>query len=616
MGKPSSSSKKKRSKNPSKTRARKRGRSESKRYKSTASHRRDYQISSDDDCDSRSLVSKSSSSSEDDYVSRRSRSHVRKDVKSSRSRSRVRKDVKTSKRKRNRRRSSSNESCRETSPVRRQKRSKKNVNFEARKKMQKKKFRRDGSTSSMSNDSCSCSDCQCESSSSDESKIERHAGRSKRKEKSKRKLGRIKGGSKRKIYRSRSCSTGSGFSGSTDYQDEKNWTAENNSRRLRSVITFPKEDKEGREFVKIDNNEEMVYDHDDYPSCKSNDSNDGGSKKDLPHSSCVESEKKNAIDDGKIEETMVSSNQTFDVTGGRKDDEAHYYRSIHSPDRIGTTDAVNERNNEALNSVGNASADDLESVLRQRALENLKKFRGGLQTIAKTPIDEKIQSASIPIVKAELRQTNAPDDQGAKVNAALKSVAVGSATVLRRDTAHSSENEEKNSDRFNAGNESGSAKQDSALVTDHTIEKASTASAVTNKPKLATSDLRKVSSNVNSPHKRVNVSGNPPGEKMVIESGAVNCASETVQAVNIQSVKNNGDTFNKASGSASVLPSPSLEPVAGNVISNNLQEQTTEGSQLERKTMSVMRGGEMVEVSYKVYIPKKTPALARRPLKR
>ncbi|KAF9611460.1 hypothetical protein IFM89_032430 [Coptis chinensis] len=40
------------------------------------------------------------------------------------------------------------------------------------------------------------------------------------------------------------------------------------------------------------------------------------------------------------------------------------------------------------------------------------------------------------------------------------------------------------------------------------------------------------------------------------------------------------------------------------------------GSEFEQKTMSVMRGGEMVQVSYKVYIPKKTPALAKRQLKR
>ncbi|KAF5730694.1 protein yippee-like [Tripterygium wilfordii] len=130
---------------------------------------------------------------------------------------------------------------------------------------------------------------------------------------------------------------------------------------------------------------------------------------------------------------------------------------------------VLERNNEALNSVGNASADDLESVLRQRALENLKKFRGGIETNANTPIDEIILSASIPVAKPEICQAKSPEDQGAKVNAGLESVVVGSENALRRDTAHPSQNEE-NLYRYIGGNESGSAKQDAALVTDSTIE--------------------------------------------------------------------------------------------------------------------------------------------------
>uniref|UniRef100_A0A0A9F867 Uncharacterized protein n=1 Tax=Arundo donax TaxID=35708 RepID=A0A0A9F867_ARUDO len=41
-----------------------------------------------------------------------------------------------------------------------------------------------------------------------------------------------------------------------------------------------------------------------------------------------------------------------------------------------------------------------------------------------------------------------------------------------------------------------------------------------------------------------------------------------------------------------------------------------DGSQFQKKTFSRMHDGETVEVSYKVYIPKKTPALARRKLQR
>ncbi|EPS60612.1 hypothetical protein M569_14190 [Genlisea aurea] len=44
-------------------------------------------------------------------------------------------------------------------------------------------------------------------------------------------------------------------------------------------------------------------------------------------------------------------------------------------------------------------------------------------------------------------------------------------------------------------------------------------------------------------------------------------------------------------------------------------DKAKDGSQFQEKTMAVMRGGEMVEVSYKVYIPKNARSLGRRQLK-
>ncbi|KAL0353780.1 UNVERIFIED_CONTAM: hypothetical protein Sangu_0959300 [Sesamum angustifolium] len=57
-------------------------------------------------------------------------------------------------------------------------------------------------------------------------------------------------------------------------------------------------------------------------------------------------------------------------------------------------------------------------------------------------------------------------------------------------------------------------------------------------------------------------------------------------------------------------------PISGERSLEDKKDEAKDGSQFEQKTMSVMRGGEMVQVSYKVYIPKKTPALARRQLRR
>ncbi|KAL6647641.1 hypothetical protein ACP70R_015078 [Stipagrostis hirtigluma subsp. patula] len=56
-----------------------------------------------------------------------------------------------------------------------------------------------------------------------------------------------------------------------------------------------------------------------------------------------------------------------------------------------------------------------------------------------------------------------------------------------------------------------------------------------------------------------------------------------------------------------------LSPAEG---TNEARIEDKDGSQFQKKTFSRMHDGETVEVSYKVYIPKKTPALARRKLQR
>ncbi|ERN16720.1 hypothetical protein AMTRI_Chr02g215330 [Amborella trichopoda] len=58
------------------------------------------------------------------------------------------------------------------------------------------------------------------------------------------------------------------------------------------------------------------------------------------------------------------------------------------------------------------------------------------------------------------------------------------------------------------------------------------------------------------------------------------------------------------------------DPAMNKTELDNSKGRTIDSSQFEQKTMSVMRGGEMVQVSYKVYIPKRPSALARRQLQR
>ena len=222
-------------------------------------------------------MSVSSSSSEDDYRSRRSCSSNRKDVKGGK--------------KRARRRSSSRESSEVSPRVKKRKGWRRDVDYQKRKRTvkKKKKSRRDVSVSSRS-----CSTCR---SGSDEIGYEKRTGRSERKEKGGRRLDKVKRGSKKSRDRSRSCSSGSRYNGGSDHPIEERVMEESNSRRLKSVITVVKQENESGGELNTDEPKEEVYDYDDYPSCRSNDSNDGCSRRELPQHSHVVSDTKRPLDD-------------------------------------------------------------------------------------------------------------------------------------------------------------------------------------------------------------------------------------------------------------------------------------------------------------------------------
>jgi hypothetical protein len=59
----------------------------------------------------------------------------------------------------------------------------------------------------------------------------------------------------------------------------------------------------------------------------------------------------------------------------------------------------------------------------------------------------------------------------------------------------------------------------------------------------------------------------------------------------------NDDRANDSFVSDPAEPSSCLRPAAGDFSLNESQDEGKEGTQLEQKTMSVMRGGEMVQVS-------------------
>nr|POE89178.1 hypothetical protein CFP56_59772 [Quercus suber] len=611
MGKSSSSSKKKRSKNSSQGRTRKGSKSRRvKKYnKSKKLRHRDDSLSSEED-DSKISVSVSCSSSEDDYKSRRARSRTRKDLKGSKKRAHRRSYSSESgeeNKKRTRGHSRRRESSEESTRVRKKIGSKRKESSEDGRKTHKKKPRREASS------------------------IE-----------------------------------------SYKYPSEEKKTGVNNSKRLRSVITVMEEENEDRVSNKDEYKEEIVYDNDDYPSCRSNDSNDGGYKRELDHQSNVAAAKKMRVDNEKVEEPVISNIRISELTESGKDIENQYNGCNPSSSGVGRNDGVKGKVAEVS---GHVNGDNMESILRQRALENLIKFRGGLQTNANTPASKKDKNdddvKQPSTAEAELVQINLPKEDGAKIvgtnppqeddaklKGATKEVRENRVPALRRDGAkivgtkspkeHDAKlqgatgegreirvpalrrlsnfllrNDEKIPDGKDVGHKSGSAQQEypcaphQVAIAEKPHENVNSAvGSVIARPKLVTPLARKNSFKTHSTLKQTPTSGESHLANVLVAGKTLGkSAAEPAQTVSPSS-NNSDEDIKKASGSAAPKSSSSGNSILAENSSNKPQEEVTEGSQFEQKTMTVMRGGEMVQVSYKVYIPKKASALARRQLKR
>ncbi|KAK7244235.1 hypothetical protein RIF29_39054 [Crotalaria pallida] len=668
MGKSSASLKKKRSKKSSKVKVS--SKKKSGKHKSKKVPRREVSLSSSDYDDSKSVDTSASSSSEDSHRRKRERSRTRKDMKG--------------RKKKVRRRSYSPDSSEDSLYTRKRKKAKKNE-YEVEKKpyRKKKKIRREASVSSRSRGSRSCSTCQGGNASSDDDhQYERHRGRSERKDKAKRRLERERSGTeKSRRYRTRSCSPCSPCSERFDEGTEDKYVGENHSRRLRSVITVTREAEESGELYRNETNEVIVDDH-DYP-CRSNDSNEGDTKRESDHHILPSSEERL-----RVEDEMEDESADFNFVEPKTVDRSYNDRSNLQAYGAGSGDSMQNETNET--SGDNLDSDDLESILRQKALENLKKFRGEIPSTAK---------AKLPITdKHELVQGNSivnNADRGTKLDK-LTPVKETSLPVRRRNLIAYPTNNERilNKDKdisgsakhhlvsppekvTDAGNPSETVKQSNNFITNNpkltipesrndslqshltlkktpvsglpreqliaaesTKDSGISAHVVSHSSHDNVNKIRGLSSGVPKPsihslkfrhtnlnkgqdevkehsqfeRKQTSSSNKPPSEKFPVSEGDVEKnAANTTQAA-IQSIKNSGSVADELRNSATLKSCVETSSVEDN--SGKLPEESNQGSQFEQKTMTVMRGGELVQVSYKVYIPKKAPALARRQLKR
>ncbi|KAK9150203.1 hypothetical protein Syun_008512 [Stephania yunnanensis] len=357
--KSSSLMKKKRSKNSSEVRKRRR-RSRSRTRKSLKSkkvRRHNVSLSSSDDDDSRmdgDSVSATSSDSECDNKRGRARSRTQRKLKWSRKRGR-------------------SEGSSSESPHRRKKKGLKRSQ-DSKKKQKKKRtsgrVRRDVSVDSSRSDSWSCSTCRGNSSSSGESESERYRGRSKVRKKGKRTSGRTKDEKGRFISRSRSICSCSGCDNRSDYQGEEELPSLNNSRRLKSVITVESRHDETEErFVTKEEEkaDDIIQGYDNCPSCRSNGSNEGRQKESSQQIIGL-SEKKGCADDAKVKKAFS------DDCMESKD---HGMVACHQIDSSGDAIRSTIEGFKGEESTGPLEGENLELILRQKALENLRKFRGG-----------------------------------------------------------------------------------------------------------------------------------------------------------------------------------------------------------------------------------------------
>lgn len=451
-----------------------------------------------------------------------------------------------------------------------------------------KKSKRDVSVSSTSSGSFSCSTCRGGSSSSYESEVEKNRGRSGKKHREKRILKKVKNENKRRRSRSRSCSSCSQYS---NYRSEIKLTGEANSRRLRSVITIVRDGKEGEVMGNDEHKEEMIYEHDDYPSSRSNDSNDCSSKRDLVNNSHVAYEEKKNAEDEKGE-AAVSKIRNCKVMGSDKDSDGHEM-----------IDDVTAKKNGDSGTVDSLSY-NLEFVLRQKALENLRMFRRGNQ-MDKVPVTQK------DVIGSEV---NAPSSTKSELsqNRSLKvggDREKGASQVAEMDSISTnlSWNDEKILDRNDSGKTSGSAKHNIehspgqlARPVNPSERVSITVSAESNEPWSSTIASRQGSTNISTTEKQVPAMPERPQANSMTGNRVMKGVVGPAQIVNSP----NGNSNHEKANNILAFDDPSfcMKSPAGGTSSNKPQDEANESSQFQQKTMSVMRGGEMVEVSLLIVI--------------
>ncbi|XP_013621135.1 PREDICTED: transcriptional regulator ATRX homolog [Brassica oleracea var. oleracea] len=300
-------------------------------------------------------------------------------------------------------------------------------------------------------------------------------------------------------------------------------------------------------------------------------------------------ERKEGVVDDESDENLIVDDQ--------RDGEATLSSPAHDNRRIEYDDFeefTNSETSKASHPDNCLKGDDLEAILKKRALENLKRFRGESQRNG--TVSKEVSSVS----EGETLQTESEKFEESQER-----------LLLEQKLCVSEGDKDLEASQVENVKESGTGLADlpSQQSGDTVKVKAGPgiSSCTTTKRKLIRPVLGQESVNL--------ASRKEAAACQDAEAESINGKSRPESSLAL-ATKNVGESIEPTKDSSTSPPHADTEALDENKGESQSEQRTNDESQYEKKTMTVMRGGEMVQVSYKVYIPKKTSSLGRRQLRR
>ncbi|XP_033140813.1 transcriptional regulator ATRX homolog isoform X2 [Brassica rapa] len=274
-------------------------------------------------------------------------------------------------------------------------------------------------------------------------------------------------------------------------------------------------------------------------------------------------ERKEGMVDGESDENVIVDDQR-DGEDTTLSSPAHDYRRIGYDD---FEEFTNSETSKASHPVNSLKGDDLEAILKERALENLKRFRGESQRNG--TVSKEVSSVS----EGETLQTE-------------------------------SEKFEESQERLEG---------DKDLVASQVVNVKESGTGLADLPSQQSGDTVKVkagpgiSSCTTTKRKLIRPVLGQESVNLASRKEAAACQDAEAESINGKScpesslalaTKNVGESIEPTKVSSTSPPHDDTEALDENKGESQSEQRTNDESQYEKKTMTVMRGGEMVQVKF------------------